>query len=402
MLHLNVGRCGLIAGLVVALTGCGQGRTLLRKSKDSDDESPRGISFSESRENFARSQYCPKEKPALPVDPTPAYTFKRDLINQKLSSEKGLQGWLHGAVHAYKQYVFTYRNEDEADERAFFHFEEMNLVGANSAVWQQLKSLNRHDKVALKGRLLDNGSPIKHIIVEGLTVLKSYANPVENTYVINPDTYQFPERFEAFGQVHALAHSEELGYAVVLERQNFIMPIGISSKHEAFAKQLYKGDIINVAVRTVTKPGQPPHFVSDADRDNGLEIVDPLVNCHGQKREVVGHLVKFNKSPAINTDVYAVRVVDGNGIARNMTFFPSTDVESDTDGFVKLFKDISAKAANAWNAKAEISATAVRNFYEKKAIKVKAKGMLNVVSTEQANAQVYLDTADNLEFTFEE
>ena len=58
---------------------------------------------------------------------------------------------------------------------------------------------------------------------------------------------------------------------------------------------------------------------------------------------------------------------------------------------------ISAKAKKAWDEAVEAPGV-VRNYHEKKSIQVVANGMINVVSTEQANAQVYLKSADDVEF----
>jgi hypothetical protein len=132
--------------------------------------------------------------------------------------------------------------------------------------------------------------------------------------------------------------------------------------------------------------------MTDAAKEQAIEIVDPIINCHGTERTVEGFLVKFEKSPAISTDVYAVRVVDANGIARNYTFFPGTN---DQNKFMDIFMGVSAKAKAAWDAD-PTEPQVIRNHRGKETIRVKAKGMINVVSTEQANAQVYLQSADDV------
>jgi hypothetical protein len=206
------------------------------------------------------------------------------------------------------------------------------------------------------------------------------------------------DKFTVFGQVHALVSSDELGQAVVIESNNLIIPVAVSKNHRDVAKTLFKGDIVSVKIKTIKSPSRPPHFQTDADELTGITVVDPLVNCHGVDRAVTGHLVKFKKSPAISLDVYAVRIMDANGIGRNMTLFP--DWPQDSPEFGEVFMAISAKAKAVWDAVKEEPGV-VRNFHEKKTVRVVAKGKMNVVSTEQANAQVYLKSADDLELKVE-
>jgi hypothetical protein len=305
-------------------------------------------------------------------------------------------GWIHGAVPRYKQFLFTYRKEDSNDPMAFFKAEQFSLSGTTSEVWASLSGLKRHDKVRLKGKVLGNRSPIKHLMITSIDIVKKYDKPSENPYSFDATKLAGVTSFNVFGQVHAVVSSEDAGYAVVLERDNFMMPVAVMTQHEDLAKKLYKGDIVSVDIKVVTgKDGRPPHFMTDGDKPNALKIVDPLVNCHGVNRTVEGHLVKFDKSPAINTDVYAVRIVDGNGIARNMTLFPGVSAEDPIFG--EIFMAVKAKAEAAWNSSTEL-ASVVRNYNEKKSIKVTVRGMINVVSTEQANAQVYIMSADDVDF----
>lgn len=346
--------------------------------------------------DYSKSKYCGDVRPETAKDPTPPYTFEDKFISDKLASADGFVGWIHGAVPSYKQYLFTYRKVEPGNPMAFFQAEQFSLVGATPEIWKQFEALNRHDKVRLKGTLLDNKSPIKHLIISEITVLKAYDKSTDNEYNFDVAKLKGVQTFRVFGQIHALVASEAYGYAIVLEKDNFMMPIAVKSKHAAVAKGLFKGDIVDVNVSVVEgKNGRPPHFQTDENFEEAITIVDPLINCHGTTRAVEGHLVKFDKSPAISLDVYAVRLVDGNGIGRNMTFFPS--VPASEDSFGEIFMAISAKAKKAWD-EAEEAPGVVRNYNEKKSIHVVANGMINVVSTEQANAQVYLNSADDIEF----
>ena len=68
-----------------------------------------------------------------------------------------------------------------------------------------------------------------------------------------------------------------------------------------------------------------------------------------RKRTLEGYLVKFDRSPSIpNSDVYAVRIVDSNGIARNYTFFPGVSPEKEPNRFGEIFMNVTAKAQEIW------------------------------------------------------
>lgn len=356
----------------------------------------RGFSLTVPAADRAASKYCPTEQPPLPEDPTPDYRFEKTLLNEKLGGE-GLLGWMHGAVPSYQQYIFTYRKES-GDFMDFFKAEQFSLVPATPELAKAFAELKRHDKIRLKGSVFENGSPLTHIKVTSFEVVKPYAAPLTNPYTFDVAVLQGQETFEVFGQVHAIAKSDQLGYAIIVEHKDFMMPIAVDPKHADVAAKLYKGDIVNVAVKLVKHEHGPAHFVTDANVVAGIDIVDPLVNCHDLEKTVEGYLVKFDKSPAISTDVYAVRFVDANGIGRNFTFFPGVGMED--PAFGQIFVDVSAKAKAAWDS-VEEEGKVVRNYRSKERIKVKAKGRINVVSLEQANAQVYLWSADDVTFTAE-
>lgn len=362
---------------------------------DTDGATPE-FSLSIPAEQREASKYCPAVRPPLPEDPTPPYRFEVAFLNEKLGGD-GLTGWIHGAVPMYQQYIFTYRKES-GDFMDFFKAEQFSLVPTTPEVAATLASLKRHDKIRLKGVVFQNGSPIVHLKVSGIEIIKKYEGGTDNAYSFDVSKLQGQDRFEIFGQVHATAASPTLGQAIIVEHQDMMMPIAVDAKHDAVAAELYKGDIVNVSVKVVQHGRGPAHFVTDGEVENGIEVVDAMVNCHDLEKTVEGYLVKFDKSPAISTDVYAVRVVDANGIGRNYTFFPDVDMMADPDAFGRIFTEISAKAKATWDGLAD-EPTVVRNYRAKQRIKVTAKGKINVVSTEQANAQVYLKSANDITFT---
>jgi len=363
---------------------------------DSPPELSINLSLTVPSDARLASKFCPAEQPPLPEDPTPDWRFEYDLLDSKLGGD-GLVGWMHGAVHSHQQYVFTYRKEG-GDFMDFFRAEQMSLVPANDEIARSFATLNRHDKIKLRGSVMRNGSPLTHILVTSLEMLRAYPHATTNPYSFDPNIFAGGTAYEVFGQVHALAHTPELGWAMILEHKDYMFPVQIAARHSEVSAKLVKGDIVNVSILYIKRERGPGHFITNPDVEIGIDVIDPLVNCHNQERTLEGWLVKFKQSPVISTDVYAVRVVDANGIGRNFTFFPGVSMED--PAFVDIFMEVSAKAKDIWD-NTPVEAEVVRNYLGKKAIKVKAKGRINVVSAEQANAQIYILSADDVTFSVE-
>jgi hypothetical protein len=328
-----------------------------------------------------------------PYDPTPQHHFSSELIEEKLSGP-GLTGWVHGAASYYSTYSITYRSEDKSDKMAFFKSEQLSLVPGSKEIGDLLKGLRRHDKITIYGKILKNSSSLTHIIVDRLEVIEKYPNPVENSYSFDDSQFKNLESFTLLGQVHANSLVEGRGRALIVDWKDILIPIAVPKALESRSANLIRGDIVQVTVKAVSTPHSTRHYVLDDSSPAPLTMIDDIRLCHGQKRKVTGFLVKFEKSPAISTDVYAIRVMDSNGIARNFTLFPAV---KDPDQFVEIFKAVSEKAKKAWES-STAPALPIRNFYGKQSVQIEAEGTLNIVSSEQANAQIYLESADQVSF----
>lgn len=349
-----------------------------------------GFSLSIPRDQWQASKFCGDVMPPIPENPTPPHRFDHAFLNGKLGSD-GLTGWVHGAVPQYQQYLFTYRLEDATDPMRFFKAEQYSLIPGNAEVAAILPTLKRHDKIRLKGTVFDNGSPLTHLKVTSVEMLEKYPRSTDNSYGFDVAQLKGQSTFQVFGQVHVMINSDQYGRAMVIEHKDFVMPIAVPPKHDIAASKLYRGDIVNVSVKMMEAPNRPPHFVLDEGVEQAIDVIDPMLHCHNAETTVTGYLTKFDKSPAISLDTYAIRVVDANGIGRNFTLF--TDLS--TEAGAELFFALRDKAAAAWDASPE-APTVVRNFWKKESIKVTAKGRLNVVSSEQANAQVYMTAVEDL------
>ena len=340
------------------------------------------------------SKFCGDTRPEKPLDPTPAFKFDRGLIQSQLAND-GLVGWIHGAVSQYKTYTFTYRLQDENDPMAFFKAEQFSLVPSSAEVAAELRLLKRHDKVRLFGTILANGSPIPHLMISKIEIIERYPLATNNYYETDISKLIDKEKIEILAQIHATASSPELGTGLVLEWQDVLLPVAIPRELNDLATPLYRGDIIKISLKLVNSGHKTQHFILDSSVNSPLKVVDSILNCHNQMREVTGYLAKFDRSPAITTDVYAIRVVDKNGIGRNFTLFPASQ---ESDKFIEVFRSISAKAKAAWTNDL-LDSVVVRNFRKKESVIVKAQGKINVVSSEQANAQIYIENSEDVQFS---
>ena len=172
-----------------------------------------------------------------------------------------------------------------------------------------------------------------------------------STTTIDFELGQLTERegsFEIFGKVHAVVNSETRGAGLVLEHEKAMLPI-IVKPGTASAKvgKLYRNDVVAAQVKIAKHEGRPPHLELSDDSPESIRVIDSISHCHGKEQTLVGQLVQFKKSPAITRDIYAVRVVDPNGIGRNFTFFPSPHNDGD---FMEVFEELSDKAEAAWQA----------------------------------------------------
>ena len=95
-----------------------------------------------------------------------------------------LQGSIHAAVHQRGLYVFTWRKPGD-----FFSFLDFPVTPVNPAVAAKLDQIKRHDSVRLKGAFITNAAPIRHIRLEDLQVVQTYAGdqPVPARTTVHPD-----------------------------------------------------------------------------------------------------------------------------------------------------------------------------------------------------------------------
>ncbi|MBW3625324.1 MAG: hypothetical protein KY468_18160, partial [Armatimonadetes bacterium] len=112
------------------------------------------------------------------------------------------------------------------------------------------------------------------------------------------------------------------------------------------------------------------------------------VEQHGKKRTLVGALVMFPQSPQLRFDVYALQTTDPDGTRLDYTLVNFTDPER--------FARIRQKLENAWKAHAG-TAQSGRNKLIQPRLRVRATGVINIQSPQQANPQILLDGPESIE-----
>ena len=78
-----------------------------------------------------------------------------EALNKALQKD-GLELRMHAAVPAYNLYVATWRSSKD-----FFTFADFPIKPANETVAKSLRALARHDKVRIKGKIIENDAPIR-------------------------------------------------------------------------------------------------------------------------------------------------------------------------------------------------------------------------------------------------
>ncbi|MBN20208.1 MAG: hypothetical protein CL678_02885 [Bdellovibrionaceae bacterium] len=301
------------------------------------------------------------------------YSHPIDTIESQLKSE-GVSGWIHGSNTSQGLYVFTWR-----DPKNFFQHFEFPLITKSPQTLELIKSLQRHDKVKVKGAFLKYPA-FKHIQVETISILKKHE-----------ESFSLPKKIlegsSLIGKVHAIVSypiKKNFG-AIVIEYGNYTLPAFTSAPEEI--KNLYRNDKIKINYRVIQRKNAPPHLkILTQPGKPGIEILENIVDQHQKNLTLEGTLALFPKSPQIKFDIYALKVVDSDGISRNYTLVGKTN---------ELFFEIKDYLESIWNEKSEY-ANESRNHYNNPFIQLKVKGTTNIISPNQANPQIFIDNLKDI------
>ena len=290
----------------------------------------------------------------------------------------GLIGRIHGAAGESQMFVMSVREPNN-----FFSYREFSLLAKDSETLATLNQLNRHDRVCVQGNIIANPSPQKHIAVNSIQVLESWEQPQGFTpYARKVDIpTELKNQTSFIGKVHAIGAE---GTVLVVEYQDGVIPIFVTATE--YTQGLYRGDIVKLFYQIQQHPQQPTHLQLDTNVAKPLEVIDAIATSNGQEQTLTGNLVKFPQSPQLKFDVYAMEV-DTQGIKR---YFTLVNFENMAE-----FEKIRHKLAKIWDENAK-TAVSGRNMLINPEVTLEARGIINIVSPEQANPQILLDNAEQV------
>ena len=299
-------------------------------------------------------------------------------LSQELAST-GLIGRIHGAVGKSQMFVMSVREPDN-----FFSHREFSLLANNQDTLDTLKQTNRHDRVCIQGKLIANPSPQKHLAVNSIKVLESWSQlegftPYERQVDLPAE---LQDRTHFIGKVHAIGEEDRV---LVVEYQDSVVPIFVTATE--YTQGLYRGDIVKLFYKIQPRPQQPTHLLLDTTIEKPLEVIDAIAAWNNQEKTLTGNLVKFPQSPQLKFDVYGIEV-DTKGIQRYFTLVNLENIDE--------FQKIREKLAKIWDENAA-KAISGRNMLINPEVKIEARGLINIISPEQANPQILLDNAEQVQ-----
>lgn len=302
-------------------------------------------------------------------------------LKQELA-ETGLVGRMHGAAASQQLFVLSLR-----DPNNFFSHEEISLIPSTEPIRSQLSRMHRHDQVCVQGHFMDNSSPQKHLVVEAVNVQEPW-NGLQ-TFPRLERQAELPQnlanRGNFVGKVHAIGAE---GKVLVVESQDRILPIYVTSPDTT--QGLYRGDLVQINYQLQKQPRHPAHLRLDPEAKQPLQVLDAIATWQNKSLTLTGSLVKFPQSPQIKLDVYAIEV-ETLGIKRTFTLVNFDNPET--------FQQIQAKLADIWN-KNQKTARKGRNMLINPNVAIAATGRINIVSRQQANPQILLDSVNSLDVQF--
>ena len=299
-------------------------------------------------------------------------------LSQELTNT-GLIGRIHGAAGTSQMFMMSVREPNN-----FFSHREFSLIAQNSATKKVLNNLHRHDLVCIQGDLITNPSPQKHIALNSIQVLEPWAQPKGfSPYERQTDIpTELKEQTSFIGKVHAIGAE---GKVLVMGYKDTIIPIFVTETE--YTQGLYRGDIVKLTYQIQEYPQRPVHLQLDTTVAQPLEVVDAIATWHEQPQTLTGSLVKFPQSPQLKFDVYAMEV-ETQGIKRYFTLINFENMAE--------FEKIRQKLTKIWDENAT-TAISGRNMLINPQVTIEATGIGNIISPEQANPQILLENAGQVQ-----
>jgi hypothetical protein len=301
--------------------------------------------------------------------------------------KNGIEGYVHGSAQGLGLYVFSYRNPGE-----FFKHIEFSLFTRATDVKKQLAALNRHDRVRILGKFIENPSAQPHIKVSEVKVVKAFTDAERDKLPKYTHQTDVAAALKGKTEIEAIVHAvAREGKVLVVEYGDAIIPVALTDS--TLTEKLYRGDRIRLHFKKQSFPRKPTHIELDETAAKPIEVLEHLVDNHGKAVDptMEGELIYFPVSPQVSVPVFALRITDANGTFRNYTLLNFNP---------EVFEKIRDRCMDVWKKHAA-GAENGRNYLVNPKLKVRATGELNMVDRSQANPQIILKGPEDLEFTHE-
>jgi hypothetical protein len=289
---------------------------------------------------------------------------------------------IHAAVARGGFYSVTYR-----DPSSFFKFLDFSLLAQNEEVKSVLRTLNRHDKVQITGKLKDIEPCFPHVEVSEIKVLERFTglDPFKD-YVYKGRYQDILDGNTLIGKIHFVSPEQNL---LVIEYQDLVVPVFIEKDFSEELKKFFRNDVVKIQYFARLSPRSPPHIELDLLTTKPIQRLIPIDRGHGEEIELKGRLVMFPKSPQIKFPIFAVAKEGQWGTPINFTLVNFENSKF----FSKLLKKLNRK----WKRHRRYIERG-RNYLINTRLEVTVKGTKNVVSRQQANPQILVNRWRDLDF----
>ena len=299
------------------------------------------------------------------------------------ATTQGVYAIVHGADHVRKLYIVTWSSPNN-----FFNRHNFVITSKDASIRKEFTALNRGDLIKIQGDV-DMNRGQAHFVIDKFELKKKYDSKVKHTAGEFSRKTKMPEELLAKKRevfyVHAI---DRKAHVLVLEFGDTIVPMIV--KNGQLIEQLYRGDYVDLAYRIHQSKFnyRATHIILDEKVAEPVKVLDAIVKLHKQEVSYEGRLVMFPKSPTINRNIFAVEVHwrNKNVAPRYFTLLPK---DFTTENFKALLK----KLQTAWDSQPD-KIFKGRNKFIHTQLRVSVKGTGNVVSENQANAQIFTTIKD--------
>jgi hypothetical protein len=292
----------------------------------------------------------------------------------------GVEVEVHGIDTESDRYVVTYRGQ------GFFDFQHFALTSIDPKINLAIKDLHRHDRIFIKGDIPALKRPFLHIEATELKMVKPYGHDLgKYTHPV-----KIPDDIIGKSSIRVKVHAtHDDGKMLVADYLGSVLPILVPASLRAVAKNLDRGDMIDIIFAIALQPTTPVHLELK-DEPKAIVAVDHMSDLHGKPVTYTGSLVLFLESPQVQFNVFALQLDLGAGFVREYTILNFEDPA--------LFKQLREKMQKAWDAADQIKPENDRNKLIKRKLQMTATGVFNFVDRGQANPQILISDLADISF----